>query len=189
MKSRVDEVLSAYAVSLPDFKQHIKWDPDDTSEDTLMTAYLSAATRQAEMFTRRVIMQADWNTYLESFCNVTLDVAPVDYDSIVIEYYNEANVLTPLATTEYSVIDGGADGYIEIIFDGDKPTLYDRYEPIVVSYTAGYEEDGVPSDIQVAIMMQAASYFENRTNEVAGTSISQVMFGSIQLLYPYKMMG
>lgn len=187
MKSRVDEVLAAEAVSLPDFKQFIKWDPTDTSEDYVMNACLSAATEEAELFTRRVIVQASWKTYLESFCNVTLDVHPVDVDTIVVKYYDVDNVFQTLNPIEYSVIHGGADGYVEILFDGDMPELYDRYESVVISYTAGYTE--LPYKIELGILKRAATDFESRTNEVVGTTVNKTMYDSYVDWYPFKMMG
>ena len=64
-------------LTLATFKQHLKWDASDTSEDTIMQIYLTSAIQQAESYTRRIIDPATWQTYLTSFHDFTFDIAPV----------------------------------------------------------------------------------------------------------------
>lgn len=172
------------SITLALFKQHLKWNEDDTSEDTIMQVYLTSAIKQAEAYTRRVIDPATWQTFLDSFHDFTFDVAPIVAISSV-KYYDSANVLQTLPTSEYTWINNGADAYAELEFESDLPELYDRNEPVVVEFTAGYAT--YPSDLIGPILQYAADLFETRTNDVSG-SLGHVTFGFHQRLFPYKML-
>lgn len=184
IRSQVVTPNSALVVSLTDFKEFIKWDADDTSEDTTMTTFLKAATMQAEAFTRRTISSAPWITYLPYFSSVFLDVFPAT--TIVVKYDDVNGDEQTLSDTEYTLITRG-EYYTEIRFDGTLPTLEsDNYEPVRISYTAGYST--LPEGLKLGIMQLAASYFENRQNEVTGDT-SVISFSSLYTLYPYKIMS
>ena len=186
IRSKVVTPNSALVVSLADFKQFIKWDATDTSEDTTMTTCLKAATFQAESFTRRTISVAPWQSTLPYFTNVFLDVLPVN--TVVVKYDDVDGVEQTLASTEYTVIDNGADDYTEIRFDGTMPRLEsDNYEPVRITYSAGYST--LPEGMKLGIMQLAASFFENRQNEIVGTSANMISHSSIHTLYPYKLMS
>lgn len=185
MRSRINEPLVAEVVDLPTFKKFIKWDITDPSEDYVMNTCISAAVEHAEQYTRRAIVRSTWNGYLDSFTNTCFDVFPVDLDSIVVSYYNDSNVLTVLSSSEYEVINNGPDCFAGIRFTGTMPELYDRNEPIVINYTAGYSE--LPYKIELGILQYAATYFEQRTNEVVGTGVAPVSHNSYVNWWAYKM--
>jgi hypothetical protein len=171
-------------VSLVDFKEFIKWGTD-ASEDITMTSCLKTATMQAESFTRRVISVAPWQSTLPYFTSTFLDVLPVT--TIVIKYDDVNGAEQTLSASEYTVMDNGPDDYVEIRFDGTMPTLEsDNYEPVRITYSAGYS--ALPEGIKLGIMQLAASYFENRQNEVIGTSSNLIGHSSLHTLYPYKLL-
>lgn len=182
--SIIDAESSYSNVTLALFKQHLKWDVADTSEDGIMTAHLVGATKQAESYTRRVIGTSTWKSYLPGFDNVTLDVHPVVQSSIVVKYKDVDNVTQTLSASLYTVRNNG-DSYAQIEFTGTMPELYQTDEPVWIEFTAGYAV--VPSDLLIAIHRQAADYFETRTNEVYG-SLSEVLFGFHKALFPYKIL-
>lgn len=171
-------------ITLALFKGHLKWDVTDTSEDALMTIYLTSAIKQAEAYTRRAIDPSTWQIYLDSFYDFAFDRAPFVAVSSV-KYYDSVNVLTTLPTTEYTLINNGPDAYAELEFESGLPDLYDRHEPVIVEFTAGYAT--YPSDLIGTILQYAADLFENRSNDLAG-SISHVTFGFHERLFPYKML-
>lgn len=170
------------AVSVEDFKKHIKWDPADNSENTLMQSYIMTATKQAEFFTGRVITLSTWYTLIDSFRNVTLDMNPVAIP-VVVKYYDADNTLQTLDAAEYTVKDFGPDSYIEIDFDGTIPSVYDRYDAVIIELTAGYTD--IPEPIKNWIMDEAAMYFNNRGNNEYQKAISLERYAKI---WPYKML-
>lgn len=185
INSRVVTPGTYAGISLTLFKQHLKWDANDTSEDDLMTSYLVSATKQAEQYTRRVISRATWRTYLDSFYDFDFDVMPIDHTTgFSVHYFNESNVDTVLPTSDYTLINKG-DDYARIEFESGLPELYDRHEPVYVEFFAG--ESTYPSALVPIILQYAADLFETRTNDVAG-GLDQVTFGFHQRLFPYKML-
>jgi uncharacterized phiE125 gp8 family phage protein len=184
ISSRVKTAGLYTTITLALFKQHLKWDASDTTEDTIMTAYLVSAIKQAEAYTRRAIDAATWETYLDSFYDFDFDVAPINAITSV-KYYNDLNVLTTLAAANYTFINNGVDAYARLEFESGLPELFDRHEPVIVEFTAGYAT--YPSDLVSTILQYAADLFETRTNDVAG-SIDHVTLGFHQRLFPYKML-
>src|SRR5688572_26904894 len=128
--SRVKTAGLYTSITLALFKQHLKWDATDTSEDTIMQIYLTSAIKQAEAYTRRVIDPATWETYLDSFYDFDFDVAPINAITSV-KYYDTANALQTLGAVNYTWINRGADAYARLEFESGLPELYDRHEPVI----------------------------------------------------------
>lgn len=174
-----------YAISLVTFKQWLKWDPTDTSEDDVMNACLYGAVDWAQSYTRRTLFVSVWQTFLESFCSTKMDKLPIDLTTLTIQYYDVNDAIQTLDTSLYDVLDNGEDEYPEIIFSGSLPSLYDRYEPIVIQYTAGYTV--LPEGIQKEIFKYAANDFEHRTTtENASWNMSPISHQAG--LFRYKML-
>jgi hypothetical protein len=110
-----------------------------------------------------------------------LDITPIDVSTIVVKYFDVNNAEQTLATTEYFVRNNG-DDYVEIIFDGTMPTLYDRYEPISILYTSGYAPGYLPEGIKVGILRRATDSFEKREDESNSTQ------EAFKMWFPYKML-
>ena len=180
MNSRLVDDIGPTIVTLVDFNEWLKW--DSSEEENTRMACLTAAIKQAEQYTRRTLLRSTWRTYLECFPScVTLDVLPVVTSSIVVKYFDVDNVEQTLATTEYFVKDNRED-YTEIIFHGTMPSIYDRYEPIYIEYTAGYEDGYLPEGIKVGILRKATDSFEKREDESNSTQEAHKMW------FPYKML-
>lgn len=151
-------------VSLAEFKQHLRWPEDDSSEDANMTRKLNAAIEDFKDFTGRPILSESWRMLFDTFTSqVTLTKAPVTQDSIVVKYYDDNDVLQTLSADEYSIIDGGDYGMTSIVFDGTMPTVYDKSQAVYIDYTAGWTN--VPARVVAGILEQASDYFEYRTSD------------------------
>lgn len=59
-------------------------------------------------------------------------------------------------------------------------------EGVELSYTAGYEEGKVPQMLQMAILKEAATLYETRTNVAVGTIASVIPGTYQQYIAPYK---
>lgn len=175
-------------VSLAEFKEHVNWPSADTSQDTVMTAYIKAATENAKQFTGREFLNTTWQLLLNNFpSRIALTKSPVSSVTSV-SYYNSDNVLTTLSADEYQVVEGGEYGFAGIVFDGNIPSTYNKEQNVVIEYVSGYGSatSNVPEAIRVAVMMQAANWFANRESEQTGTNVVQLANGVQHLLYPYK---
>ena len=55
------------------------------------------------------------------------------------------------------------------------PTIYDRFEAMVIRFTLGYANAGaVPEDIKLAIKLLLATWYENRQTVVTGTQVNDI---------------
>lgn len=184
INSRILTPGSYTTLTLALFKEHLKWESTDTTEDNKMQSALTRAIKMAEVYTRRVIDPTTWQTYLTSFYDFTFDIAPIAAISSV-KYYDSSNNIQTLDAAKYTFINKGADSYAEMEFKSDLPALYDRHEPVIVEFTAGYST--YPVDLVDIIMQQAADFFETRTNDVNG-SMGHVTMDFHKSLFPYKML-
>jgi uncharacterized phiE125 gp8 family phage protein len=188
MIDKVKTPATGLVVSLPEFKKHLKWDPSDTSEDTIMELYIKAATGQCEAFCSRSFLSTVWYAFFDIFPYCPrLTYGPVDPSNVVVKYYDESNVEQTLATTEYKIKDGGDFGRTAIEFDGTIPAIYDRPNAVTVEYTVGYTT--IPSEIKAAVLIQAATLFEFRTDQQAGSIVNPLHYGSRTLLYPFRLLS
>ncbi len=172
-------------ITLAMFKQHLKWDADDTTEDALMTQYLQSAIREAEMYTRRTLGITTYKSYLTGFSFVILDVLPVDATTIVVKYFDVSNAEQTLSSTEYVITDYGPDEYVTVDFTGTLPTLYSKNQNVYIQFNAGYTS--YPTGMVSLILRRAADYFEVRTNQVNG-SLTTVEYNFHMGLFPYKVL-
>lgn len=186
INSRIETEGTYTTIPLATFKEFLKWDASDTSEDTTMTAILKSTIKAAEMYTGRAIDRATWRTYLDSFYDFTFDVAPIVTTSgFSVKYFNSSNVEQTLGTTNYTLVNNGNDAYARIEFEGSLPDLYDRHEPVYLEYLAGYTT--YPPDLVDIILHEAATRFEHRTNQQSG-ALGDVIFGFHQRLFPWKLL-
>lgn len=184
LKSNLVTLTAATAVTLDEFKMHAKIDGDE--EDDVLEMYIEAATKEAELYTRRAIRAGSWRSVTDRFYySLAIDVAPVDASSIVVKYYDVNNAEQTLNASQYTKKDFGPDEHLQIVFDGDAlPVLYDRWDAVKIEFNAGYAT--VPEKIKVWILDKAASLSENRQDQVMGTSVHSVY--NFAPLMPYRML-
>jgi uncharacterized phiE125 gp8 family phage protein len=152
------------AVTLLEFKQHLRWPSDDGSEDVNMNRKLNAAIDDFKDFTGRPLLTESWRMLFDTFpSKITLSKAPVDTESIVVKYYDEDDNLQTLSSDEYKIIDGGQMGMTSIKFDGNIPSVYDKPQAIYIDYDAGW--DTIPDKVVAGILEQASDYFEYRASD------------------------
>lgn len=136
-------------------KSHLKIQHD--LEDDLFAIWIDAARERVEIETESSIVEQEYELRIAAFAKTLLPRGPVQsIDSI--EYYDLDNTLQTLASSEYYLVDDC------VVFDGlALPSLYDREDAIVITYTAGpTEEDGTPSLAQLAVLLLVGVANENR---------------------------
>lgn len=172
----------APVVSMAEFKEHLRWPSTDNSEDNTMTRKLNAAIEDFKDFTGRPILAETWRMLFDTFPDrITLTKAPVNITTIAVSYYDAANVVRTLASTEYKIEDGGDYGLTVIEFDGTIPSVYDRPQAVYVDYSAGWST--VPARVVAGILEQASDYFEYRASD----SKMPVVPKAYRAWYPYKL--
>jgi hypothetical protein len=143
---------------LQEFKRHIRMTSDDL--DAELYAKLLAAVRHAEHHIGKVILRSEF-------------VETVPFASSYI-------LKVPNPVVESLEVDGEETNG----FDQDGKTLhvYGSGNSMTVTYEAGYES--IPWDMKAAILMHAASLFNNPTD-----SVETLAKASQNLLRPYRSWG
>jgi hypothetical protein len=143
---------------LQEFKRHIRMTSDDL--DAELYAKLLAAVRHAEHHIGKVILRSEF-------------VETVPFESSYI-------LKVPNPVVESLEVDGEETNG----FDQDGKTLhvYGSGTSMTVTYEAGYES--IPWDMKAAILMHAASLFNNPTD-----SVETLAKASQNLLRPYRSWG
>ena len=184
LRSNLVALTAATAVTLDEFKMHARIDGDE--EDDVLEMYIEAATKEAELYTRRALRESSWQVITDRFhyC-LSLDVAPIDASTIVVKYYDAANTEQTLSAAQYTVKNFGPDEYLQIVFDGTSlPVLRDRWDAVKIEFDAGYAT--IPAKVKVWIMDKAASLYENRQDQVIG-AVAHTVY-SFAPLMPYRML-
>jgi uncharacterized phiE125 gp8 family phage protein len=150
-------------VSLAEAKLHCKVDAAD--DEALITAYIVAATEQAEQILNRVLMPQTWELTLDSFpAAFELTRSPVQ--SITsLKYYDTNGVLQTLASNLYSLdnADGDNSAYVVPAYNTDWPVTREQINAVSVRYVAGYADATViPEPIKAWIKIQVGTMYKFR---------------------------
>lgn len=163
-------------VTLTEIKKQLEITAD--TEDTYLSAILTAATRDCEEWTGLRFLTQTWLWYLDKWernanNELVLPVAPVS--ALSIEYKEAtAGTLTAWSSSEYETEGIRQTNYrpgrIKPGPDYTWPDLYDGvYERVQITMTCGFGSvTAVPQEIKQAIMMLAAYMYEHREDVYAG---------------------
>ena len=138
------------AVSVANMKIHLG--VTSSSHDTLIQSYIEAATGLFENRANVTLGAQVWDLSLEQsevVEKVELGKYPVNSFSAV-TYYDSDNVLQSFTHSQddYIVF---LDGRPSALIFADVPSVYDRYDAMTITFTAGFTT--IPEDIQLAIKM------------------------------------
>ena len=145
---------------LQEFKRHIRMTSNDL--DAELRAKLRAAVRHAEHHIGKVILRSEFVTTVPFASSLTLKAPNPVVESLEVD---------GAEATGYVL-----DGRVLIVPQGVSG------QQMTVTYEAGYE--CIPDDMKAAILMHAASLFNNPTD-----SVEVLTKASQNLLRPYRSWG
>ena len=145
---------------LQEFKRHIRMTSNDL--DAELRAKLRAAVRHAEHHIGKVILRSEFVTTVPFASSLTLKAPNPVVESLEVD---------GTEVTGY-----GLDGRVLSVPQGVSG------EQMTVTYEAGYE--CIPDDMKAAVLMHAASLFNNPTD-----SVEVLTKASQNLLRPYRSWG
>lgn len=186
-------------VTTDEFFQHIRFTPD-AAETTEAERFLQSATLWAEQYTGQYFRLIGLEEYFDCFPQQTNYLERVKAPFVCkggiinsissIEYYNNDAVLTTVEASSYRLINKNNKGYVYPAIGSEWPTDVTKTDSNVVKiqYVTGVLPAGVPASVKSAILLIAASMFENRENEVVGQGIAMLkpIIAAKDLLHPYK---
>jgi uncharacterized phiE125 gp8 family phage protein len=191
-------VVAKVLVAACSFGIQVQKYSSDATEDTILTALVTAARQYVEAVTRRQLISATWDLYLDRFpCHNFINIPLGKLQSITSMAYTDSDgtVTTMGVTTDYLVDSSSEPGRIVLPFSGSWPssTLY-TVNPIAIRFICGYGTTAasVPAAIRSAIKMTVEDMYANRSAvHTRTTSFSAVTENKtvMNLLFPYRLFG
>ena len=180
MQYKLVTKATTYPLSLSEAKLHLR--VTSTEEDQRISALVKSATDLVESYTRRQLITATWDLFLDEFPGmIYLEKSPIA--SVThIKYYNSANVLTTLDSTYYNADVNSEPGRIQEAYGMTWPSEYDRFGAVQIRFVAGYGNPAdVPDLIKDGIYLTLTHLFENRGDEAR-----RLPFVIQDVLQPYR---
>tara|TARA_R110002050_G_scaffold179110_3_gene312316 strand:- start:1401 stop:1991 length:591 start_codon:yes stop_codon:yes gene_type:complete len=193
MKTYTSTPSSILVVSLIEAKLHCKIDV--TTDDSLITNLISAATHLSEEYTNRFFI----NTDVTMVCSDWIDLdwlfknnVTFDYSTNTIKYYapNDGNSLTTWDSSNYNVLSEYQPTKVSLIENKSFPDIQQRPDAISITYTAGYgaSASDVPQEIKQAILLTIGNWYANRESVVVGRIATELPLNVKWLLDTYKIL-
>lgn len=177
-------------INLAELKLHLRIDHDD--EDLLLDQYRRAARQDVESLTRRALITQTWEFYLDAFPDddeIELPLPPLQSVTYVRYTPRATGAETEWNASNYRVDSYSEPGRIVLRSDGSYPgDELVEVNGIRIRYVAGYGDapTDVPAPIRQAILLLAASYYENREAVIIGRTVTAIPHAVDALLYPYR---
>lgn len=200
--SRVTEAPETEPITLDEAKAHLKIDDDFNSEDALITSLIRTARRMCESYSGRSFLTQERIIKMDRFpsCGSNIysrarrgDGMTVPYGPIqtidAIKYIDGDGIEQTLDIADYKT-DLHSD--LARIYPTDTwPETSDEPNAVTVEYTAGFDPvsggtEELPEEVKQAMLMQIGTLYQNRQDEVTGTSVNQMNLTSKALLDPIK---
>jgi uncharacterized phiE125 gp8 family phage protein len=166
MALKLITAATALAVSLAEAKEHLR--VTESTDDTLITSMITAATETAEQHTGRAIMPQTWELTLDSFPEA-FELTRLPVASVTsLKYYDSDGVLTTMAGADYTldIADDFGFAYVVPAYDGVWPTSRDQINAVALRFVAGYANAAaVPEPVKSWIKLTLSAMFENREAE------------------------
>lgn len=153
-----------------------------SDEDDLLTANIQTSREHVEDITRRQLLTATWDYYLDEFPDEDYFKLPFgNLQSVTHIKYTDSDgdQTTMTVTTEYIVETNGEQcGRIVLPYGKSWPsfTAYPS-NPIVCRFVCGWTTAAsIPSKIRTAVKMIAAKMYESRGDDIVGQTIVEDKF-------------
>jgi uncharacterized phiE125 gp8 family phage protein len=163
---------------------------DESADDGLITALISAARQDAERFTRRQLVTATWRLTLDAFPHggpIILPRPPLQ--SVTSITYTDANGdAQTLDASAYQVDASAEPARILPAVNGEWPdTQGGKVNAVAVTFVAGYgTKEDVPDGLKVALQAMIAHWYEHREAVADGSPCREVPMGVQRLLWSYR---
>jgi uncharacterized phiE125 gp8 family phage protein len=180
--SRVTELPDGEPVSLEEAKTHLEI--SDDSKDTYILMQIKRARRMCEGYaglsfiTQEREVKMDYfpcNTPQNRYAEIIVPYGPVQDVSVT---YTDSNgdEQTLVQGTDFKLLSGDLARIVPLNESGDIgswPSTKNVPDCITITYTAGYDDvsgERIPEEAKLAILLQVGTLFENRQDEVVGTT-------------------
>lgn len=180
-----------YPVTLEMAKEHLRVIDDD--DEALIEMLLGAATRNAERFLGRALIDQTWELVLDGFPTefdeIKIPLPPL-IEVVSVAYDDEDGNEQTLSASVYTVDNASEPGWIT---SESWPSTFDGINAVRIRFRAGYidttispEAQNVPFDIRAAVLLSLGSLYEHRETVVIGQTATALPWGAEQLLRMHR---
>lgn len=150
-------------ITLEDARLHLRLGSDETSEDALITTWITVAREYAEHYTGRALVPQTLEQALDAFpcCfgAILLDMPPVTQVASI-EYDDLNGQAQTLDTARWHFSDYGAARTVSLTYGSWWPPTRPQADAVRIRFTAGYETP--PQAVRAALLLIVGHLFENR---------------------------
>ena len=151
-------------LSITDAKRHLRILSNDLDDE--VAALIAAARDYCERFTQRTLRASTTWTYKTDAwwtCPLELPMPPALAITSV-TYYDADNASQTLSSSNYSLqLDTNGGGEVVWASTATLPVLYDRWDAITVTYTAGCTESTLPPVVLQAMKQKLTELYGSGT--------------------------
>lgn len=188
----LESVPDGDPVTIQEAKDYLRLTDDFNEHNDLIISLISAATAQAETFTRRKLISQQWSIYWDGFPPLRrLELMLVPFISLdKFEYLDQATgIFKDMDTGIYDTDDRSL--VPAIMLNSLVPmwplTKYLTINSVHVKVTCGYgDASDVPAGIKMAILRMVSSWYDSSSDLITGITMNKVPFTAERLLMPYK---
>lgn len=185
-------------ITLAQAKTHLR--VDDTAEDDLISALISASRTYCEKHTGRAFITQTWELVIDQFpalplTGIAVPMPPLQSVTSV-KYDDTGGVETTLGTIEYEVDTASEPGWVVPVTTGWPTSIFDGINAVRIRFVAGYAPGtdspidlaaNVPASLKAAMLLHIGQLYENREDVIVGTTITRMPTGGVMdLLHQYR---
>ena len=173
-------------VTRAELQAHLRLDTDDTSENHLLDALITAARQWAEDFQNRRYITQTYDLWLDDFPDedyIRIPLPPL-VSITSIKYYDTDDVEATFTSSYYFVDTKSEPGRVGLNYGEIWPTTTLRpINGVAVRFVAGYgEAAAVPTKVKQSIKLICGHWYENREN-TSTIEIKEVPLAAHALLW------
>lgn len=179
-------------VTKDEVKAHLRMDPDDTSEDALLDAFIAAARIHIQNIYGLQPITSTWVMRMDRFPGLTgiieLPRAPVA-SVTSIQYVDIDDTTQTLSSSTYQVDVNSLPARIALAPESTWPTLRDgELNAVIITFVAGYGSTSasVPQVLKQAYLLLIGHMYEHR-EDTQPMALAQIPYGVKALLANYRL--
>lgn len=169
-------------VTIVELKAHMRI--TGSASDTPLTAEIKAATEYAQTFTRRQLVTATYDLFLDRFFPEIRIPLPPTISIATVKYTDDAGNQQTLSSSVYQLDINSEPARLREAFNQTWPTTRQEMEAVEIRFDCGYgAASAVPEYFKTAIKQLAAHWFENAEATIVGPTIRTIPLGVDDLLW------
>ena len=190
--NRYIRVVGALTVSNGDYSVNIILNQGYTSEDTYLTALITAAREYCETYQNRAYITQSWELALPYFPR-EIEIPKGNLQAVdSITYKNSAGVTTTLITgTDYVTSTRGIVGRVVPSYGKIWPSFVPfPLDAVIVTFTCGFgNADAVPEKVIQAMKLLISHWFTNKSSVLIGSISKEIEFTLSALLWQDRLVN